>query len=550
MAFCLVVVGKVIHLSITGNPRLEIRKVVFIMERISETERIFELSLKKQELQDGIIKTIGETIKNYKDLPLDERTSFVSTIPYNISALQKEVQKTVIDELSISGILIRRDLQKRVNEINDLFKKEEAPEEKKQKKTCTKTLIPGLIHLIKEDGKAGYLLQREGRFYIEEIFTGENGIIYKPKSDLPIYYCGVDILEESREVNYSFLLKDIIKYIKKYLELPEGKGYLILALWVFHTYIIEKFETTPILYFKGVKETGKTRAGEVLGELAYKCERLTSPTEATLFRSAEYFQTALIIDELQLWGKEGNQEVARLIKTRYKRGLKVSRINLNKSGEDQVEYFDVFGPLAISTTESIPDIIESRCISFLMQKNKESEVERFIDKESARIIRNKLTVFRANFMERKLGEVKPISRRRLNEILNPLYQILMEIDPDQENEFKLLAKSLEQAKDIEEEFTIEAEIVEAVMEYYKETKEMAFLTSEIVRRLNEDKKSVKDEFSSGFIGRRLGNLGFKRKRLINGKRGFNFELGFLEKLIAQYNIKNIEPPGNLLTVNL
>jgi len=516
------------------------------MEKMNEaeTDKEMELNYKAYEEKANIVKNIIETIKKWKDLSPEERIIFTEQTPYKISALDKITQRTVIKELVISGIFKKRELQKKVDLLNILFEREKPEEEKKQKKTGTKTLIPGLIHLVKEDGRTSYLLQKEGNFYIEETFTGEDGIIYKPKSDLPIHYCGVDILEESREVNYSFLLKDIIKFIREYLELPEDKGYLLLALWVFHTYVIEKFEATPILYFKGVKETGKTRAGEVLGELAYKCERLTSPTEATLFRSAEYFKTALIIDEIQLWGKEGNQEVARLIKSRYKRGLKVSRINLNKSGEDQVEYFDVFGPLSISTTESIPDIIESRCISFLMQKNKDPKVETFIDKESARKLRNKLTILRANFMDQKLKEVKPISRRRLNEILNPLYQTLMEIDPDQENEFKLIVKSLEQSKDIEEEFTIEAEIVEAVLENYNDTKEMAFLTAEIVRRLNKD-RSDRDQFSSRFIGRVLVNLGFKKKRLNNNKRGFDFEFDFLEKLIARYKIKNIEPEKNL-----
>jgi hypothetical protein len=513
-----------------------------------QEEKNLELAYEKEELRSRIIKKIKDIIKDWNNLNVEEKSRFVETIPNEISALPESVQNTVINELSKVGIFKKSDLSKKVKLFNEIYKKEEAPEEKKQKKTGTKTLIPGLIHLIKEDGKAEYLLQKEGKFYIKETFTGENGITYKPKSDLPIYYCGMDILEESREINYSFLLKDIIKFVKKYLELTEDKGYLILALWVFHTYIMEKFEATPILYFQGVKETGKTRAGEVLGELAYKCERLTSPTEATLFRSAEYFKTALIIDEIQLWGKEGNQEVGRLIKSRYKKGLKVNRINLNKSGEDQVEYFDVFAPLVISTTESIPDIIESRCIRFLMQKNTDLEVERFIDRESARNIRNKLTIFRANFMDQELKEVKPISRRRLNEILNPLYQILMEIDPELESEFKIIVKDLEQAKDVEEEFTIEAEIVETVLEYYNENKEMTFLTNEIVRRLNKD-RSERDEFSSGFIGRRLGNLGFKKKRLINGKRGFNFELGFLEKLTAQYKVKNIKPQENLFEVN-
>ncbi|GAI36027.1 unnamed protein product, partial [marine sediment metagenome] len=260
--------------------------------------------------------------------------------------------------------------------------------------------------------------------------------------DLPICYIKPDILEESRELDYSHLLKDVIRFIKSYLELPEESGYLILALWVFHTYLIEKFNVTPIIYSYGLMETGKTRTCEVMRELAYKCETMTSPTEATLFRSAEYFKNTLVIDEVRLWGKDGNEEVARLIKSRYKRGLKVSRINMgkDKKGEDQVEYFDVFSPLMISTTESIPDIIESRCIRFTMQKNVNPNVERDIDKDLAGDLRNKLTIFRANYMDKELKEVEDISRRRLNEILKPLYQIIMEIDPDRKDDFKLIVK--------------------------------------------------------------------------------------------------------------
>ena len=125
----------------------------------------------------------------------------------------------------------------------------------------------------------------------------------------------------------------------------------------------------------------------------------------------------------------------------------------------------------------------------------------------------------------------------------PLYQILMEVAPDLENEFRLSVKELEQDRETEEEFTIEAEIIEAVVEYYNETKEMVFLTSEITERLNRD-RSERDKFKSRVLGRRITNLGFKRKK-ISGKRGYYFELKFLEDLITQYKVENIEPEKTL-----
>ncbi len=392
----------------------------------------------------------------------------------------------------------------------------------------------------------GYLLQNLGHFYIDESFTGEDGVTYKPKGDLPIYYSGADILEESREVDYSFLLNDVIKFIKKYLELPKESGYLILGLWVFYSYLIEKFDTTPILYFYGVYETGKSRAGEVLKELGFRCEMITSPTEAVLFRGADYFKGSLIVDQVKIWGSEGNKDIATLIKARYKRGLMVPRINLNKSGEDQIEYFDTFGPMVICTDETMPQDIESRCITFQMRKNDNPGVEGPLDKELAKSIRNKLIVFRANFADKELEELKPISRRRLNEILYPLYQILMEVAPERRDKFKLIIKEIEQKKEGEEGFTLEADIVNEIVKYYNETGEESFLTSEIVARLNEGKRE-KDQFSDRLISLRIKRLGFEKARLEGGRMGFRIDLDLLKRIIPQFKAIKIKKEGNLFT---
>lgn len=123
-------------------------------------------------------------------------------------------------------------------------------DDKKGKKERIRTLIPGLIHLVKEGEQIGYLLQNSGEFYIEETHNLEDGTVCRPKQDLPIHHCGMDILEEPREIDYKDLLKEVIDFIKSYLELPKESDYLILSLWIFHTYIIEKFEATPILYFQ------------------------------------------------------------------------------------------------------------------------------------------------------------------------------------------------------------------------------------------------------------------------------------------------------------
>lgn len=73
-----------------------------------------------------------------------------------------------------------------------------------------------------------------------------------------------------------------------------------MALYVGHTYFLEHFEVTPILNIFAVKETGKSRLGELISSISLRGERLTSPTEATLFRPSQIFQTSLVIDEIKL----------------------------------------------------------------------------------------------------------------------------------------------------------------------------------------------------------------------------------------------------------
>ena len=235
-------------------------------------------------------------------------------------------------------------------------------------------------------------------------------------------------------------------------------------------------------------------------------ERLTSPTEATLFREAEYFRTSLVIDEIKLWGRGANQQVSQLIKSRYKKGIKVPRVNLNKEGEDQIEYFDVFGPLAICTTESVPPAIESRCITFLMQKNAHADVEQAINEEWASRLRNKLTVFRANYLEKNLPETDQIARRRLNEIMTPLYQVLMLVDPERKEAFQMIVQEIQKAKEEDENLSLEAEIVEKIIDYQEETGQEAFLTREISEKLN-DGRSDKDKLSDRLVSMRIKRLG-------------------------------------------
>jgi len=429
------------------------------------------------------------------------------------------------------------------------------PERKKEKKLkivyITETLVDRLVHLVKsEKGQVLYLLLDEkGKLeivpHIESYDEDEEGntILIRriPKQDLPIKYVDESILKiKQKDLNFKDLFDEIVKFIKSYVELPEEEQYLLLAFWVFHSYLIEKNDTTPILYFYGVKITGKTRAGEVLEEIAYKCERLTTPTEATMFRTAEYFKTALIVDELKLWGKDANEAIATLLKSRYKRGIKVSRCNMLKSGERMIEYFDVFGPTIICSTESVPDTLESRCILFLMQKNINPTVEKKIDKKWAAELRKKLTLFRVKYFDTKLPEAELIARRRLQEILGPLQQVQQLIKPEGITNLKKIARTLEEETKEEEASGEDAEVVENIKYYHRIEEDKYFLTTELTERINEG-KTDEEKWKTRKTAFRAKRLGFKRMRTPAGHRGFKTDKELLKKLLERFSIEQKNP---------
>ncbi len=440
-----------------------------------------------------------------------------------------------IKEETIKNI---KKLEKEIKERKPEKKKkdEETRKGKPETKKEIKTLVPGLIHLINDNGVVKYLLKDGNSLKMVEEYKTDKGI-YIPYQGLPIEYPSRDVLDLPIDQDCQELLDEVERFIKTYVELPSEGDYLYLALWVFHTYLIEKFGVTPLLYFYGVQVTGKTRAGEVLSKIGFKVERLTAPTEATLFRSASYFKNALVIDEIKLWGRDANENVANLIKSRYKRGLKVSRINLENKGEEQVEYFDVFAPMVICTTEPLNEVIESRCLRFTMRANVNPDVEKCFNETWGQDLRNKLTMFRACYLEPEFEEIKRVARRRLNEILTPLYQVLMLIAPGREDEFKSTVKEIERQRQEEAGMSLEAELIEKVIEYQKKEGQDFFLTNNIVEMMNET-RTERSKVSDMLIANRLKKLGFHKERERGSqKKGFRVDPELLKHLEIQYGVE-------------
>ena len=441
-----------------------------------------------------------------------------------------------------AGIFKKTDLNERVNIISHLIKKklESIKEKEKKKKILTKGCPEDLINLIKIDGVVHYLFNKDNKLYSTETIEID-GTTYRAKQDLILNYITESIFDiDHNGVDFADLLKDVERFVRRHVEMPNEHDYFLLALWVFHTYIIDLEHITPFLYFQGEFGTGKSQAGDILKHIAYKAESQTSLTPATMFRSAQYYQTTLVVDGITLVGRDANPDIIDLVKSRYERLSAVPRIDSDdKDRENQIKYYKVFGPLAMGSEQGLLPAIKSRTIHFIMKENIREAVETLIEEdekslETAEELRNKLTIFRATLLNKwkrkELKGLKHFARRRLGQILKPLYRVIMEVAPEREEEFLSIVKFLTKKAKKVKQMSLEAEVVKILLDYVKDGKD--FIGSlDLCGLLNED-RSESVQINTMKIHYVMESLGFESARI--GKKGYLIKKELLKNLKEQY----------------
>lgn len=172
---------------------------------------------------------------------------------------------------------------------------------------------------------------------------------------------------EATEEEKAALLSDLVKFIRRYIVLPEEAA-VVAALWVIHTHAIEAFDVTPYLSIVSAeKRSGKSRLLEVLKLLVPKALHVILPSEAVLFRTINAGGVTLLLDESDAFfrrdANDAQEGVRAVLNAGFERGATVPRcLDRGKN----VENFAVFCPKALAgigepLTQSPIARSESRC---------------------------------------------------------------------------------------------------------------------------------------------------------------------------------------------
>ncbi|RLI10113.1 hypothetical protein DRO42_02335 [Candidatus Bathyarchaeota archaeon] len=181
--------------------------------------------------------------------------------------------------------------------------------------------------------------------------------------------------------------------------------YDVVSCWVLGTYFVEAFSTYPFLYPYGSQGSGKSRLLFTATLLSRHGFIATDPSDASLYRSAEAFRPSMGVDE-SLLGKGA----WKIIRTAFKRGTKVPRVEKTSKDEFILGLFETYMPVIFASTEKPTQLggqeaDEARAIFLYMQQERDPigrdpEVSDFHD------LRNELYLLRLL----RIGEVLKILR--------------------------------------------------------------------------------------------------------------------------------------------
>jgi hypothetical protein len=320
-----------------------------------------------------------------------------------------------------------------------------------------------------------------------------------------------------------------IKWAQKYYDGPEDH-FKLMASYYLLSAVYDKCPALPEFNFRGPPQSGKTRGFEELRHTCYRGMRASgSLTHSAMFRATELWKGTLCINESDMRQSDATVDIIKYLNERYEKGGCVWRSNPDTFAP---QCFDSFGPTVLTSRQPFDDdALESRQIDLETRGRKKKKIPLNLPPAfftEAQELRDKLLMFRFRnyqaFENDYTLEFDGISSR-LNQILQPLASLSRNISDELFEEIKGMAKSLQQQQVRAASLSTDGMIVNAFFtlegQTYKEKDEQGNIIREVPIRMTATNLSkcitrLGGEVSAKTIGSRVGALGFKKRKTLDG----------------------------------
>jgi hypothetical protein len=317
-----------------------------------------------------------------------------------------------------------------------------------------------------------------------------------------------------------------LPYLKRCSELPTAQHYILVAAWIFHTYVMEWWHYSPYLLLDGPPEHGKTRTGKATIYAARRGVHTETLRAPNLIRDARDRGATILLDVMYVWRKAERLGCEDILLQRFERGAKAGRVlHPDRGPFDDTEYYDIFGPTVIATNESAHGILGTRCIPI----NLPYSTQRFesLDPEDGLPFRERLTAWRARVFDQQSALSENPAAGRLGDILQPLATIIDCVAADERPAFDRIVEELEDRQRQERSDTVEARILKVLLELTEHVRRGYLALSYITSQLN---------LAPETIGRRLRCLGLTTEKRTGGRMYLRWNERAIERLAIKYGV--------------
>jgi len=193
------------------------------------------------------------------------------------------------------------------------------------------------------------------------------------------------------------VFSEIREYIRTYWAAGDGREWMydMLASYAISTWFRERWYFVPHLLIVGRHETGKTRLLNTLSNVSYRCVHNASLTSAYIYRGINHHNLTMYVSEYHRLNDEKQEAVDAIINAGQKRGETIGRAAETGGGDYNVETFDPFSHIAISTQYTPNDDTISRCFKITTKPAQREVPRRLFDKPE---LRRKLLYLRFRYL--------------------------------------------------------------------------------------------------------------------------------------------------------
>jgi len=317
---------------------------------------------------------------------------------------------------------------------------------------------------------------------------------------------------------------DMLKLVKRCVIFPEEIQYKLITLWIISTWKTGHWSSVGFPLFLGDHDSGKTRALDIMRELAYRMIHSAGTTFPAMVRATHFYHAGLIIDEAsdRLNRKtDTGREMLNFVKPSYREGSRYTAAD--KDDPEKIISYKNFGFKSFAGERSFDHALLSRSIIVVMQQADPEIPELYYIQDELDDIQTKLLNYRYKTGPPTDLGMTFILKGRLREVFGTLISTAMHIGQPCEDiiDYALLIKK-EQQEDLigtlendilviiksseESQTTIDGEMVEDAPEYvyYKD----------LLERLFPDIDSPEDKKQKGQqLGYAVRRLRLKTKKL-------------------------------------